>query len=560
MTVWSGEGGDEFADFVRARQHQLRRAAHLLTGDFDRGDAALARAFGELARRWSSLGDESPDVVVRQALYRRAAPLGPDRGAAATGASGASVLAGLDHRDRALAVLRLFEERGEGEVAEILGRSAASVRHHPSTVTRDALMDETSDVGEKDFVDLARGEAAALRRRTGRRVLSGIVAVGLVVGLVAWLGRDTTEAEAQSPPPERSAAQEPAAAESAGEWDRRGVDLFGVEGQIGPTAAQVRQLPKVDDLTRGQLALPESLGLPATTDLPTLSSVGANSAPVRAVLLRWAGEGWNPVLYRPTLTAAPYTVVDDIVLQPTVAEDGGEADPLEPRAVADDRRRVLFVQSGQVLVLDAFSAKVTRVAVPDRYLFHGGWAPDGSSAIVWSASDTWRVTMESAAARRITTAYIDTHRVTVEPPDGMRVRTFRADGSTLSTAGGPRVLGGVLGETFSGDGGGHAVAGWVSPAAAGLLGVGSDPDTATCVVHAAGGQTPGRGRLLVAPLSIYPACGVVGWAFADDVLVGWGGDLLAWDTRTGDLSWVAALHPDQGAPDSPVSFALAFAP
>ena len=58
----------DFAEYVRARQHQLRQAAYLLAGDLGRGDAALTSALGELARRWPTLRDEPPDVVLRRAL------------------------------------------------------------------------------------------------------------------------------------------------------------------------------------------------------------------------------------------------------------------------------------------------------------------------------------------------------------------------------------------------------------------------------------------------------------------------------------------------------------
>ena len=56
--------GDEFADFVRARQHQLLQAAHLVVGGEGEAEQLLREAFGVLCSRWHTLGDEDPDAVV----------------------------------------------------------------------------------------------------------------------------------------------------------------------------------------------------------------------------------------------------------------------------------------------------------------------------------------------------------------------------------------------------------------------------------------------------------------------------------------------------------------
>jgi RNA polymerase sigma-70 factor (sigma-E family) len=151
--VRSGEAQTSFEDFVYARSSSLLRTALLLTGQ-NRADAedllqiALERAY----RHWPRLcrsGD--PERYIRRILanastdrWRRLARR-PEQPMPAAGAEPAvpdgtakvvdreyllSVLATLPPRQRAVLVLRYFDDMSEGETAQILGCSLGTVKSH----------------------------------------------------------------------------------------------------------------------------------------------------------------------------------------------------------------------------------------------------------------------------------------------------------------------------------------------------------------------------------------------------------------------------------------------
>ena len=138
---------EEFARYVRARQHRLLRAAYLVCGDAHLAEDLLQGALTKLASRWDKIRHENPDAYVRRILYRDAVsswrrtrresvssvPLievpVPDR----TSQTGQRVdldraLAGLTPKQRAVVVLRFFEDRSEVETAEALGVSVGTVK------------------------------------------------------------------------------------------------------------------------------------------------------------------------------------------------------------------------------------------------------------------------------------------------------------------------------------------------------------------------------------------------------------------------------------------------
>src|SRR5580765_1199140 len=66
------EVDEEFARYVRARQHRLLRAAFLVCGDVHLAEDLLQGALAKLATRWERLRTENPDAYVRKILYRDA--------------------------------------------------------------------------------------------------------------------------------------------------------------------------------------------------------------------------------------------------------------------------------------------------------------------------------------------------------------------------------------------------------------------------------------------------------------------------------------------------------
>lgn len=144
---------DEFVDYAQARQHVLLRAAYLVCGDARLAEHLLRDALVQLARQWQRVREEQPDLFVRRILYRDAVASWRKRphDAVTTPAweqagdpdllderwddeeveRRREVLRALDAltpRQRAVVVLRWFEERGEGDAAEVLGCSTGTVR------------------------------------------------------------------------------------------------------------------------------------------------------------------------------------------------------------------------------------------------------------------------------------------------------------------------------------------------------------------------------------------------------------------------------------------------
>jgi len=140
----------EFREYVAARQGALFRTAMLLTGHRQDAEDLVQTALTKVAIRWTRLrGTGSPDAYVRRILYHQhvsrwrtsrnrrelasAVPPEPDAVVdpaveCALRVSVATALRKLTSKQRAILVLRYFEDRPEAEVAEILGCSIGTVR------------------------------------------------------------------------------------------------------------------------------------------------------------------------------------------------------------------------------------------------------------------------------------------------------------------------------------------------------------------------------------------------------------------------------------------------
>ena len=140
-----------FDDFVAARSKALLRTAFLLTGDHHHAEDLLQTALTSLYLRWSTLRDpRSAESYVRRSLittytswWRRRSwrerPTGelPDAAVAAFGTSGDADelwrhLSALPRQQRAVVVLRFYEDMSVEETAALLGISAGSVKSHTS--------------------------------------------------------------------------------------------------------------------------------------------------------------------------------------------------------------------------------------------------------------------------------------------------------------------------------------------------------------------------------------------------------------------------------------------
>lgn len=138
----------DYTAYVHARLPDLRRAASLLCGDWDRGDDIVQKVLTDLYVRWGRVRRvENPDAYVRTMLFNRflderrrgwftrvrLGEFAPDRAAppAADPASRLDVraaLAQLPPRQRAAVVLRYFHDQSVEQAAETLGCRPGTVK------------------------------------------------------------------------------------------------------------------------------------------------------------------------------------------------------------------------------------------------------------------------------------------------------------------------------------------------------------------------------------------------------------------------------------------------
>lgn len=138
-----------FEEFVESRQHRLLRAAFLVTGDLELAKDLLHEALTKLALAWPTIRAD-PDPYLRILLYRSAVSWRQRRHADATWAlpaeapdpaggpvlrSPARGLASLTAEQRAVLVLRYFENQSVAVTARVLGVPASIVESQ----TLDAL-------------------------------------------------------------------------------------------------------------------------------------------------------------------------------------------------------------------------------------------------------------------------------------------------------------------------------------------------------------------------------------------------------------------------------------
>jgi RNA polymerase sigma-70 factor (sigma-E family) len=142
-------GAEEaFREYVSARFATLVRAAYLLTGDRHAAEDLVQAALIKVAGRWERLiARGNPDAYVRRVIYtqhvsawrRRRAPAVSDRpvpdraapdfaNALAISHAVRDAQARLGPRQRAVLVLRYFEDLSEAQVAEVLGCSVGTVK------------------------------------------------------------------------------------------------------------------------------------------------------------------------------------------------------------------------------------------------------------------------------------------------------------------------------------------------------------------------------------------------------------------------------------------------
>lgn len=134
-----------FTDWAAGVERQLLRSAYLLTGDLQRAEDLVQEALTKVALRWSRLRSGNPTayartIVVRDNISwwrrRRREVVVEDVGLADAGVSSDPVaalvvrraLARLTPAQRAVLVLRHFDDLTERETAEVLGVAIGTVK------------------------------------------------------------------------------------------------------------------------------------------------------------------------------------------------------------------------------------------------------------------------------------------------------------------------------------------------------------------------------------------------------------------------------------------------
>jgi RNA polymerase sigma-70 factor (sigma-E family) len=144
---------DGFREFVLARRTALSRTAYLLTGDHALAEDLLQAALARTAEHWHRIVGGDPEAYLRRVMvnertsrwrrrrYAVEVPTSVDALAALATASGpdtadavvrrttlVAALAQLPPRQRAVIVLRFFDDLSEAQTAEVLGCAIGTVK------------------------------------------------------------------------------------------------------------------------------------------------------------------------------------------------------------------------------------------------------------------------------------------------------------------------------------------------------------------------------------------------------------------------------------------------
>jgi RNA polymerase sigma-70 factor (sigma-E family) len=135
----------EFRDFVLSRGPALSRTAYLLTGDHHLAQDLLQSALAKTYQHWPRVRDGNPEAYVRRTLHttyvswwRRQPPPLPVAEVSPVAVDGTeaalrrltvvNALRILTPRQRAVVVLRYFEDLTEVQAAEVLGVTTGTVK------------------------------------------------------------------------------------------------------------------------------------------------------------------------------------------------------------------------------------------------------------------------------------------------------------------------------------------------------------------------------------------------------------------------------------------------
>ena len=186
---------ESFRDFVRERTASLSRHAFLLTGDHQLAEDLLQSALANTYRHWRRVSKDNPDAYVRQAMYhqhvswwrRRRVPehlaavpparaLADPAEATALRLSLAQALSCLTAKQRAVIVLRFYDDLTEQQAADVLGLRVGTVKRHAHDALRKLrehapdLLDTSIPARAGDARPARVGDARPARPRDERSI------------------------------------------------------------------------------------------------------------------------------------------------------------------------------------------------------------------------------------------------------------------------------------------------------------------------------------------------------------------------------------------------------
>ena len=146
---------ETFHEFVVHRSLALSRTAYLLAGDHQFAEDLLQSALARTNRHWRRIRGGDPEAYVRRVMYHQQVSWWRRRRLAERLESATTDRAGDDHsetvarrlslaaalrqltpRQRAVVVLRFYEDLTEAQVAEVLGCSVGTVKRHGHDAVR----------------------------------------------------------------------------------------------------------------------------------------------------------------------------------------------------------------------------------------------------------------------------------------------------------------------------------------------------------------------------------------------------------------------------------------
>ncbi|MCZ7436150.1 SigE family RNA polymerase sigma factor [Micromonospora sp. WMMC241] len=146
---------ETFHEFVVQRSPALSRTAYLLTGDHHLAEDLLQSALARTYRHWRRIRDGDPEAYVRRVMYHQQVSWWRRRRVAERLDASPAERGGGDHtedtalrlsvvaalrlltaRQRAVVVLRYYEDLTEAQVADVLGCSVGTVKRHGHDAVR----------------------------------------------------------------------------------------------------------------------------------------------------------------------------------------------------------------------------------------------------------------------------------------------------------------------------------------------------------------------------------------------------------------------------------------